>query len=670
MVTSGTKGDQVTNGAGAAVSQRDLLVDKWFTRELHRVRDPQEACGLLVLFGGRGSGKSSLLGRLERRAQNTYLARLDCEQLRADVQGPVDVLARIAFQLGAEPTTMPRLQFPAYAALRLALAVQTDPADREAALRQMSTALEAGRGQDGSVDLFVSLVEKAGTAAGVPALALSALPFLAELFKDWQLRRIRRTLQRQVGADGPAVDFLVGVTHGFQFGDSVQRRRAEGVLTRAFLDDLRRAYTTERHWEQRGLRCLVLLDNVDDQRGQDFLETLTNARTQGTAADPLFVVATARTRPSSLEAMAPVGGDLLRCWQQAPEPLQELFVPLPARTGSRGRVAQLRMLSRAEVRERCEPLAEALPEVPGVLRVADWLGRVLHEATGGHPFAVAAALRALRDFGADEPVEKRLREIFAPQGPHAVVEAAYGRHFGDVRSGVDDRLRRVAAAAVPLQALSAERLLGSVYLIDQVMDLLGDDLRGDVARIDDRSVRVLPVLARRRLLLRLAQDNKWDEAHSALRASLQERDAAYHDLALGDVPAATRFLHDLFQQVRSGEAELDDWFRALSWIQRAPHPRLRTPGDAEEEYDATVARVAGELPEDQLPMARLLIAGQLTVHPPEDPYDGLWCDPLWDPTAQLHGEIIEQLGHLRGLLPYQRGLPLGSRIQSYEKEPW
>jgi hypothetical protein len=171
----------VSNAMWAAVSERDLLVDQWFTRELHRVRDRRDACGLLVLFGGRGSGKSSLLARLERRAENTYHARLDCEQLGQQVHGTVDVLARVVFQLRAELPTMPPLQLPAYAAMRLALAVETDPADRETALREMSAALEEGKGQERSVDLFVDLVEKVGAAAGLPALGLAALPFLAEL---------------------------------------------------------------------------------------------------------------------------------------------------------------------------------------------------------------------------------------------------------------------------------------------------------------------------------------------------------------------------------------------------------------------------------------------------------------------------------------------------------
>jgi hypothetical protein len=673
MVSSGASGGPVSNGTGAAVSGRDLLVDEWFTRELHQVREPDGACGLLVLLGGRGSGKSTLLDRLELRARHTYLARLDCEQLDARVQGPADVLARIAFQLTAELATMPQLRLPAYAATRLALAVQTAPADRAASLDAMNTALAEGRGQERSVDLFVNLAEKSGAVAGVPALALAALPFLGELLKSWQLLRVRRTLRRQLGTNVPATDFLVGVGHNFQFGDEQQRRKAEGVLTRAFLDDLRRAYTSDAHHEQRGLRCLVLLDNADDQRGLDFLAALTEARRKGTAADPLLVLATARSRPEPFEEMAPVGGGLTRCWHRTPEPAQESFVPLPARTGARAGIAQLRMLSRTETQAMCEPAVRELPPVPDVRRTADWLGRVLHETTGGHPLATAATLRELANFPEEVPVVTRLRRIFAPHGARSVAEEGYRQYFGDVSPGVQDRLRRLAAAAVPHQALAAaDGLLGpGIFLVDQVMDLLGDELRTDTARIDDASVLVLPVLARRRLLYRLADDDgAWATAHRVLRDSMLAHDAAHHDLALDDIPAATRYLHGLFERVREGEARMDDWCRALSWIQRAPHPRLREPRDGVQEYEDTVARIAGDVPEERMPMARLLIAGRLTLHPVEDPYDGLWSDPLWDPTAQLRNVIAGQLVELCERLPYPKRVLLSDRVQSYEKEPW
>lgn len=675
----------MSSGVWAEVSQRDLLVDTWFSEQLVHGHGQDHARGLLVLLAGRGGGKSSLLAHLEQRAAHTYVAHMDCDQLTDGVRGVVDMLAQIAFQLSAEVEAFPPLQLPSYATLRLALAMETSPTDRETALRDMSAALDDGQGQERSIDLYVSLAEKLGSAAGLPAMGLAALPLLSDGLKVWQRRRVRRTLERHVEAPASPEDFLVGLSHGFQHGDDRQRQRAQDVLTRAFLDDLRRAYTTEKDSGKRTLRALVLLDNADDARGQDFLEALHTARRgMGAGTDPLLVVAAARSRLRLMEPSDRPSGDFLRCWQRRPEGHGdhgeydgEYFVPLPSRSGDPLLVAQLRPLNRSEVSEQCRSVAGRLPEVPGVRRVEEWLGRVVHDLTGGHPYATASVLRALLRFDDQVPVESRLRRIVCPGTPLSVVDDVYERLFGDLPASVGSRLRRVAASAVSDRALAADGLWGrGTYLRDQVAALIRDDLRFDVARIDARDVMIMPHLARRHLLQELADNDAeaeagtWAGAHRTLRDTAQGRDAAYHQLALGDVPAATGFLHELLEQVREGHAETETWCRALSWVQRAPHPRLHHPGDAVQEYHHTAARAADHIAEERMPIARLLIAGQLTLHPAADPYDRLWSDPLWDPTAKLRGEIAEQLSHLRDRLPYQRGLPLRDRIESYEKEPW
>lgn len=668
----------------AATSTRDLVLDDWFTRQLVPARGQRHQRDLLVLLGGRGSGKSSKLDQFEQRAANTYTARLDCEQLPESVQNPVDVLARVVFQLSAAVPALPPMQLPAYAALRLALAVQTDPADRETAVGELSAALDDGRGGEQSLDLFLSLAERLGSLAGMPTLGLAALPFLSEGMRHWQRHRVRRALARHVDAPASPEDFLVGLGHGLQHGDDQQRRRAQDTLVRAFLDDLRRAYGTAKGSERRTLRCLLLLDNVDDERGQTFLETLRTARRAGPEdGDPLVVIATARSRPRLVEPRNVPAGRLLTCWSSHTTAVgtdadEERFEPLEVRGRPFVRVAQLRTLSRSEVAEHVRPLVAELPATPGVDRTADWLGRVVHELTGGHPYATAATLRGLLQFDEQVPVVTRLRTIFSlGGGPRTVAEDAYRRLFGDVPNAVRAPLPRVAAAAVPVQALAADALWGrGNHLLFQVTELIGDDLRFDVLHVDGGDILTLPPIARRHLLQRLARSEAaaeagtWAGAHRRLRDSMRGRDAAYHQLALGDVPAATRYLHGVLEQVREGRAGMADWCRALSWVQRAPHPRLCTPGDGREWYDATVERLGNRVPADELPIARLLIAGQLTLHPADDPYASLWSDPLWDPTAQLHAEIRTQLQELSERVPYLRSLPLHERIQSYDKEPW
>ncbi|NBE56841.1 hypothetical protein, partial [Streptomyces boluensis] len=596
-------------------SARDLVLDDWFTRQLVPAPGHVHQRGVLVLLGGRGSGKSGVLTRFEERAANTHAVRVDCEQLPESVRNPVDVLARIVFGLSATVPALPPLQLPAYATLRLALAVRTDRADREAALGELSAALDDGRGREQSLDLFVSLAEKLGSVAGMPTLGLAALPFLSEGLKRWQRHRIRRALLRHVDAPASPEDFLVGLGHGFQHGDDQQRRRAQEVLTRAFLDDLRRAYGTGRGSELRTLRSLLLLDNADDERGQAFLETLRAARRHGPPdGDPLVVVATARERPRLVEPLNVPAGRLLTCWSsQIVEPgpartggvdaEEERFEPLEVRGKPHLRVAQLRTLNRAEVAEQCRPLVDRLPATAGVDRPADWLGRIVHDLTGGHPFATAETLRELLQFDDQVPVVTRLRKLYSlTRDRSSVAEAAYRRMFGDVPNAVRAPLPRVAAAAVPVQALAADALWGrGSHQLFQVTELIGDELRCDVQAVDGGDILLLPPIARRHLLQRLAQSDTgaeagtWTGAHRRLRDSVRDRDAAYHQLALGDVPAATRYLHDLLEQVKDGRAGMPRWCRALSWVQRAPHPRLCTPGDGREEYEAGVARLGNRV---------------------------------------------------------------------------
>lgn len=667
----------------AGRSGRDLLVSGWFAE--HLLHDARRVRGTepLVLLGGHGSGKSSLLDHLHDQAQHTYRAQVDCEQLGDDVQGVVDLLARVVFQLSAEIPSFPRLQLPAYVAVRLALATERDAATRETTLQTMDAALNGGQGEQRGLALFVTLVEKLAPMAGLPPAVSGALPLLAELLRSVRQLRTRRVLKSLLGVPAAAEDFLVGVGHGFQHGSDRQRRFAEAVLMRAFVDDLRRAYTTSRGHEKRTLRCALLLDNVDDPRGRDFLTAFNAARLGAADGDvPVVMVASARRRPALLEPADLATGELLGCWQRTKRGQQERFVPsLVARRGARVRVAQLRPLSLEEIRERCRPVARALPDVDGLRRQGDWLARVVHELTSGQPYATAAVLDGLRRFEDQEPLVTRLRRLVDPDDRMSVIEDVYERLFGSVTTSVARYLPRVAASVDPVRALTAEELWGpgTTYVRDATDALARDDLHCDVVRIDGRVVTVLPAMVRRMLLHHLAENRPretdhgpgtWIGAHRALRGDAHDRGTAYHLLAAGDVAAAARYLHDLLCRVAAGNEEPDVWCSALSWIQRAPLPGALREQDPVEEYDRRVGLLPADLPGEQLPIARLLIAGQLTLHPREDPYAQLWSDPVADPTARLRGEIVDQLNELRGRLTYQQGLPLRDRIQTYEGDLW
>ncbi|MDI3388327.1 hypothetical protein QIS99_19265 [Streptomyces sp. B-S-A8] len=683
--------------AWAGMSQRDGQLARWVQDQLAVPEwggAEAEARRPLLLLGGRGTGKSSLLAHLKWLGQHTHTAHLDLAQFDTGQRGTADVVTELVFQLGAATPSFPELRLPASAALALALAVETDPANRVRAVRQIRAALDAGRAEEESGALLMALVESAATIAGLPALAMAVLPMLRGGRTAWARARHQRRL-RQVehrlgrGEAASPEEFLVSLNHGFRHGTAANRAEAEEVLLRAFLADLHRTYA-DADGGHRPLGCLVLLDDIDNDLGDAFLEAVDAARQARGEPDPLVIVATARSRPPFLENREPglvPHGAYLACWRAADGEEGPAFVP--RRIGGRVDVAQLRPLDRDEVTDFAQRVVANLPRpaVRGISRPAAWLGRILYELTGGQPLATAAALTSLATtFETDVPVGERLRHVFTSGGRHTIAGQVLPRLLGDPTPADRLALRCAAAPVEPGRAVAAEGLWrGSGHLRERVAEAARDDLRTEAVRVDDEPLAVLPRVVRRLLLHELAQEEgggstrTWAWTYETLRlaAAVTEsgtgdfREAAYCRLAEGDVVAATGLLHGAFQEVRSGALDAETWCRALSWVQRAPRRRLYDLADPGQEYERRCAEAEPELSEEQRPVARLLIAGQLTLHPRTDPYADLWSDPLGDPTAELRGVIVEQLERLRGeLRGFRQWQTLDDRMRLYRKEPW
>ncbi|GAA3487982.1 hypothetical protein [Streptomyces cremeus] len=697
----------------ALPSRRDRAVLAWLTE--HSVREPGALLGPpppLLLLGGRGSGKSVLLDELAQQVRYAPFAHLDLTGLDAENQTVAGLLARAAFQLHEAKPQVPRLPLGAFATLALALAADLDPTQRERAVQQLRQALDAGRAPWRYRPVLDALVETLGAATGMPGYVMGVVPLARGMEKAVALHRTDRLIRKAAKASDEerserSADFLVRLNNRFRHGSARHREQVEELLVGALLGDLRQAYGDQ----NRTLRCVLLLDDADSEGGaaDAFLTRLAAVRSASDRPDPLLVVATARSRIgvlTRLERGEPAPGRYLAGWagEDEEEAGPGRLAPLHLRRHGFGELlaAQLRPLARDEVLDLCRPvLARLSPAATrGVPRPGHWMGRLLHELLRGHPQATSAVLERLEEFDDDEPLETRLRHLFAPGEQRFVGPALAGlvADAGNVRW----LLPRTAAAFTPGRAVAAPKLwLGTAgeQLRNRIGTLGIDDLFCEPRDVDGETETVLPDVVRLlqlRLLARHpATDDDdpagWNGAHRALRDAAQERAAgsgveagvrdraalevAYHRLAMDDVAGAAAYLHEQFRRVAAGTLAVEKWCRLLSWVQRAP--RRWVPGTvertAQEEYELLDDRVAPGVPDPQRPIARLLVAGRLTLHPESDPYAHLWSDPLGDPRAELHDTIHTQLMALlgQGLTAHPMGV-LQRRAMLYrpESRPW
>ncbi|MFH8346349.1 ATP-binding protein [Streptomyces sp. NPDC018045] len=675
-------------------SRRDLMIREFIGQRLVRDRGEHTRHPVLLLLGPRGSGKTALAGRLETWGRRAPLAALDLAALDDGAHHPVDVLARIAFQLNARRPDYPPLALPSFAVLLMALSAEADPESRDAALGQMREALRTGRAEDHSLAVLRELVASVGVPMGLPGWSAAVVP----LIQGWQRVRVWWGVHRRLGrvphgGSRPQVpaDALVELNQHFRHGTAAQRERAESVLLQAFLADLQGAYTRHGGDRTRTLRCLVLLDNADSELGDAFLQALVEARAAGPERpDPLVVVAGARRAPDvlrQLEQGPQQLGGYLSCWQPPEqEDGPESFVPRTvARPGGGARleVAQLRRLDRAEVQEQAGPYVKRMPQtaLAGRTHPVAWLGRTVHELTRGHPAATRAVLDALEDFAPEVPCGRRLRMVLAPEGPHSVADELLDLLLQDLpRELVEGALPRAAAAVTLGQAASATDLWRQADSPPRLLrELAHDDRHAERITFDGQPHSALPDLVRRLLLGRLSlaaasADGRapWDRTHEILRDAAESgRVGAYHRLAGGDVQGTADYLHDRFLDVCEGGGSARAWCAELSWIQRAPR---RWEADAAArsagaEFQHRLARAPS--PPDRLMVTRLLVAGWITTHPASDPYAALWSDPLGDPEAELYPKIVDALQTLSGRLSDETDHDvLWQRAAAYERKPW
>lgn len=625
-----------------------------------------------LVLGPRGSGKTTLLRAFAEWAKNAPVVRLDVAELARQEQQPVDVLKAIAFGLEPRKKHVPRIALPAFRLVCAALAAEADPQDRAATRRRLGQEL-AGPASQWLADVN-QVAQVAASIVGLPAALTSALQLVPIGERRWLQGRVHWKLSgiRRASAVRSALDFLIELNIAYNSGAGEDRRRTERVVCEVFLQELRQCYA-KKDW---AVRCLVLLDNVDNKLGGEVLRLLLEER-RSADRDPLVAVAMAGSYPEALQNVEygrqHVGDVYPGLWAEG-----TAFAPQEVSEGLR--VGQLRDLTRNEVEQQAKEILQSssAPAPRGHAGVR-WLGWAVYELTRGQPEGTARVLAALHEFESTVEWDQRLRRALEPSA--GLVSGLLDRLLPiDPPEGLRQALARASAAPDFAQALVTRWLHDEAtdHLQNKFHAFCKDRLRtmhidtGDPVA-DGRPGTPHPLL--RRLLLSALEDP--ETVHAELRAEAEARGedrlAAYHALACGDLPAAAAYLDGIFEQVAPKE-----WCAELCRLRRAPLPASVGGGDSPwGRYEFLVRHLANDAVGPRLrTVTRLLAASWISPEPAADlatdrvgdPY----CEPLGDPYASLYPEINARF-HTLATAHTQRvawTTVLRNKAEQYNQEPW
>ncbi|MGH3341289.1 MAG: ABC transporter substrate-binding protein [Carbonactinosporaceae bacterium] len=411
-----------------------------FESHLPRLERPPGPPPILLFTGPAGAGKTRLLDYLYARAKEP----LTCARVRVDPEGGatslLDVLNAVQEELASDrhpqcgPIAFPRYELGRWMRdIAPELGPHPDVVEIESHLRALlnrryRAPRDAGQAAQ---NILVVLVQ------WIVELLLPAL-----LTKPSVIRRMLWGRHRETGFvwfERHQRD--IDLPENRRFDDVIRRVCAllassgseiadesatvDRLLIRAFLDDLRAAYDTDR---TRGARlrttpCAVLVDDIDrlpDGRGFALLELLAEQRASTDDHDPLLFAVTSQ-RPSA-------SGD----------------------------AASSRFLRHMALEPFTRDATRSLVTGPGLPDEArSTLAEEVFHATHGHPLAVQLAVQALRDRHPGTP-RMALRRMLAEPVPSGVPDALAGdsieryllRRFCEPIEGKLDR-RRLAACAAP-----------------------------------------------------------------------------------------------------------------------------------------------------------------------------------------------------------------------------
>ncbi|WP_407561969.1 ATP-binding protein [Streptomyces sp. 184] len=605
-------------------------------------QEPRGEVPAVLLHGGHGSGRTAVLDALrEAYADRVPVAAVDCAGVRDDDAAvsntsPVaELLTDLARGLCAHRQGFGRLRLPRLLTGLVAVSAwHRGELDEQACARARVEALltdcglekdpERARGWPGDV---IDLIGGWGTDELGPIAAASI-----HLFTDRYLgfRENRAVRQWYDGLDGVPTSqqdnnhVLTALCRAFHLGEGM-RRRIEGYLVEALLEDLRAAYAGWRHLNA-APRPLALLDNVHSPAGKDLLDLLLTRRVgAGERPDPLVVLAATLGEPrgerfagAARWTAANVAG--LREWRRRGEPGDPaaglVTLPLPPLDPDE-------LLSMMHVGEE--------------RAVRQDVARAVHRFTGGSPLGCRIfydALDAAPEPAAVEPHElARLRLA----GEHVtelmlaalVPDAALAGYLVLLSVAQDAAAARVLAGAY----LTRDHQIGAV---EEVRSHLRDERWPQAGRpfVADGFLRaVLVNELRRRPADATDPPQPWAELHQLLRGHHEDRGehaaARHHELAAGSPAEPARWLTAVLHRPAT-----DHWLADLWRIASAPHPP--DPAWA----DVCRATASGE--------RDATFSGDAVARSVNRLLHAVWyaADPLSVPDAHLRGRIGRELDFL------------------------
>ncbi len=602
---------------------------------------------VILLLGTRGSGKTTLLREIHQRSASVRPSVL-LEDLSAhDRLRPHEVAARLAFGLSNPVKPFGQLGFPRFALGLAAIRSDVGRDDWKRAREVLrGVLLRDRRGLIRTIRAIGDgLLQDLGAPPPGKAVFGLALEGAAAVWTVMRLRRGPFTWYRQ--ALGPQFQdplaALIQLSLWEASGAQEVRDEVDQVLCRAFLADLRDAFTTGWRARLRLQNCVALIDNADSPTGQELLALLAKERARHAEhtredCDPLVVVAAGRTRFPELALLDGRG-------LPAQNPRDATYEDWAGKRDSKPKswlypveLADLDDHDRgSEEHLELTSLARQWPRATEVAHVV----RKLHELTHGHLWSCGLLLRAVAAaVERDDAGAVDLRRVLDWPDPDRPTQTLADRAIDRLLSGTlqeprDDLITCAAAGDVGIP--SRWRALGRPEgdLSPELDQFCSADLWALGAPATRRGPTLHPFL-RRVLLHALARrgdrhPDSWWAVHGRLRDyyRLEERDVTqtmYHTLALGDLAPVVAHLDRTF-----APAGMAAWLQELHAITTAPRravPAVLTPRDQVAELASGVVTDINDV------LARLVAA--------------LWIskDPLGDPSRTLDLLIVADLNRL------------------------